>query len=70
MAGFLIVAMIVPPLPWCLLIALIVSLAAVAGARAFPGQLADRPRHTVSFALTTALGIVVQAVAARPRIFF
>ena len=31
--GFLVVAMLVPPLPWCLVIALIVSLAAVAGAR-------------------------------------
>lgn len=59
--GFLVVAMIVPPLPWCLLIALIVSLAAVAGARIPVGSWMAVLAIPVSFAVLTALGIVVQA---------
>lgn len=59
--GFLIVAMIVPPLPWCLLIALIISVAAIAGARIPAASWLTVLAIPVSFAVMTALGIVVQA---------
>lgn len=59
--GFLLVAMLVPPLPWCLGIALIVSVAAVAGARIPASSWLTVLAIPVSFALMTAAGIVVQA---------
>lgn len=59
--GFLVVAMLVPPLPWCLAIAVIVSLAAVAGARIPASSWLTVLAIPVSFALMTAIGIVVQA---------
>lgn len=59
--GFLIVAMIVPPLPWCLAIAIIVSVAAIAGARIAAESWLTVLAIPVSFAVLTAIGIVVQA---------
>lgn len=59
--GFLVVAMLVPPLPWCLVVALIVTLAAVAGARIPVSSWLTILAIPVSFALMTAVGIVVQA---------
>lgn len=59
--GFLVVAMLVPPLPWCFLIALIVTLAAIAGARIPVSSWLTVLAIPVSFALMTALGIVIQA---------
>lgn len=59
--GFLIVAMLVPPLPWCLLIAAIVSIAAIAGARIPAESWLTVLAIPVSFALMTALGIMIDA---------
>lgn len=59
--GFLAVAMLVPPLPWCLLIAAIVSAAAIAGARIPVRSWLTVLAIPVSFAVMTAIGIVIQA---------
>jgi cobalamin biosynthesis protein CbiM/cobalt ECF transporter T component CbiQ len=58
-AGFLVVAMLVPP-SWCLLIALIVSVAAIAGAQIPPRSWVAVLSIPVSFAVLTAMGILLQ----------
>jgi cobalt/nickel transport system permease protein len=58
--GFLVVALLVPPLPWCALIALIVTLAATLGARIPVSNWVGVLLVPVSFALLTAIGILVQ----------
>lgn len=59
--GFLLVAMLVPPLPWCLAIAAIVTLAATAGARIPLRSWLTVLAIPVSFAVMTAIGIAVEA---------
>jgi len=59
-AGFLVVTLIVPPMPWAIVIALIVSLAATAGARIPLQSWLTVMSIPVSFAVLTALGIAVQ----------
>jgi cobalt/nickel transport system permease protein len=63
-AGFLVVAMLVPP-SWCLLIALIVSMAAIAGAQIPPRSWIAVLSIPVSFAVLTAMGILLQFDASR-----
>jgi cobalamin biosynthesis protein CbiM/cobalt ECF transporter T component CbiQ len=58
--GLLLVALLVPPLPWCLAIALVVTLAATAGAKIPVSSWLGVLAVPVSFALLTALGILVQ----------
>jgi len=58
--GLLIVTLLVPPLPWCLIIALIVSVAAVGGARIPLSSWAGVLSIPVSFSLLTALGFLLQ----------
>ncbi len=59
--GFLLVAMLVPPWPWCLAIAAIVTLAATAGARIPVRSWLTVLAIPVSFATMTAVGIAVDA---------
>ena len=59
--GFLLVAMLVPPLPWCLAIAALVTVAATAGARIPVRSWLTVLAIPVSFAVMTALGIAVEA---------
>lgn len=59
-AGFLVVVLILPPMPWSIVVALIVSLAAVAGARIPLWSWLTVLSIPVSFAVLTALGIAVQ----------
>lgn len=59
-AGFLVVVLLVPPMPWAIVVALIVSLAATAGARIPVRSWLTVLSIPVSFALLTALGIAVQ----------
>lgn len=58
--GLLIIALLVPPYPWCIVIALLVTLAATLGAKipvwSWLGVLAV----PVSFAILTAFGILIQ----------
>ena len=58
--GFLVVALIVPPMPGAILIALIVSAAAIAGARIPLSSWLTVLSVPVSFAILTAVGIMVQ----------
>lgn len=58
--GFLLIALLIPPLPGCVVIALIVSLAAVAGARIPLASWLTVLSVPVSFAVLTALGILIQ----------
>lgn len=58
--GFLIVALLVPPMPGGILIALIVSIAAIAGARIPVASWLTVLSVPVSFAILTAVGILVQ----------
>ena len=58
--GFLLLALLLPPFPGAIVIALIVSLAAVAGARIPLGSWLAVLSIPVSFAMLTALGILVQ----------
>jgi cobalt/nickel transport system permease protein len=59
-AGFLVVALLIPPMPGTLLIALIVSAAAIAGARIPVSSWLTVLSVPVSFALLTAAGILIQ----------
>lgn len=59
-AGFLLVALIVPPMPGAIFIAVIASLAAIAGARIPATAWLTVLSIPVSFALLTAFGILVQ----------
>lgn len=58
--GFLVVAMVIPPIPGSIVIALIVSLAAIAGARIPLWSWLGVLSVPVSFAILTALGIMIQ----------
>ena len=58
--GLLLVALLVPPLPWCLAIALLVTLAATAGAKIPVSSWLGVLAVPVSFAILTAFGILVQ----------
>ncbi len=58
--GFLIVTLLVPPTPGAILIALIVSAAAIAGARIPVSSWLTVLSIPVSFAILTALGILIQ----------
>jgi cobalt/nickel transport system permease protein len=58
-AGFLLVTLLVPP-PWCILIALIVSVAAIAGAQIPARSWLAVLSVPLSFAILTALGILLQ----------
>lgn len=58
--GFLVVALIVPPVPWAIAVALIVSLAATVGARIPLSSWLTVLSIPVGFAVLTALGIAVQ----------
>ena len=58
--GFLVVALIVPPIPWAIAVALIVSLAATLGARIPVFSWLTVLSIPVGFAVLTALGIAVQ----------
>jgi cobalt ECF transporter T component CbiQ len=58
--GMLMVALLVPPFPWCVAIAVIVTLAATAGARIPVASWLGVLAVPVSFAILTALGILVQ----------
>ncbi len=58
--GLLIVALLVPPFPWCVAIAVLVTIAATAGARIPVASWMGVLSVPVSFALLTALGILVQ----------
>ncbi len=59
-AGFLVVALIIPPMPGAIFIAAIVSVAAIAGARIPATAWLTVLSIPVSFALLTAFGILVQ----------
>lgn len=67
--GFLIVAMLVPPMPGALLIVLIVSAAAIAGARIPASSWLAVLSVPVSFAILTAIGILVQFGGTHPVSF-
>jgi cobalamin biosynthesis protein CbiM/cobalt ECF transporter T component CbiQ len=67
--GFLLVAMLVPPLPWCLAIAAIVTLAATAGARIPVRSWLTVLAIPVSFAVMTAIGIAVEAGGPASHLF-
>ena len=58
--GFLIVALIVPPMPGAIFIALMVSAAAIAGARIPASSWLTVLSVPVSFAILTAVGIMIQ----------
>jgi cobalamin biosynthesis protein CbiM/cobalt ECF transporter T component CbiQ len=58
--GLLMVALLVPPFPWCVVIAVIVTLAATAGAKIPFASWIGVLSVPVSFAVLTALGILVQ----------
>ena len=58
--GFLIIALLIPPLPGAILITLIVSLAAIAGARIPILNWLTVLSIPISFAILTAMGIMVQ----------
>jgi cobalamin biosynthesis protein CbiM/cobalt ECF transporter T component CbiQ len=58
--GLLLVTFFVPPFPWCIVIALVVTLAAVAGARIPAWGWLGVLSVPVSFALLTTLGILIQ----------
>ncbi len=59
-AGFLIVALIVPPMPGAIFIVVVVSAAAIAGARIPASSWLTVLSIPVSFALMTAVGILIQ----------
>jgi cobalt/nickel transport system permease protein len=58
--GFLVVALLVPPMPGAIVIALIVSAAAIAGARIPLSSWLTVLSVPISFAILTAVGILVQ----------
>jgi len=58
--GFLVVALLIPPMPGAILITLIVSAAAIAGARIPLSSWLTVLSIPVSFAILTAVGILVQ----------
>jgi cobalt/nickel transport system permease protein len=58
--GLLLVAFFVAPFPWCIAIALIVTIAALAGARIPASSWLGVLSVPVSFAILTTLGILVQ----------
>ncbi len=58
--GFLAVALIIPPMPGAIVIAVIVSLAAIAGARIPASSWLTVLSIPVSFAILTAVGIMIQ----------
>lgn len=58
--GLLMVAMLVPPFPWCVVIAFVVTLAATAGAKIPVWSWLGVLSVPISFAFLTALGILVQ----------
>ena len=58
--GLLLVALLVPPFPWCIVIAVAVSLAAILGAKIPTLSWIGVLSVPLSFAILTALGILVQ----------
>jgi cobalamin biosynthesis protein CbiM/cobalt ECF transporter T component CbiQ len=58
--GLLMVALLVPPFPWCIVIAVVVTLAATVGAKIPVASWLGVLSVPVSFAVLTALGILVQ----------
>jgi len=58
--GLLLVAFFVPPFPWCIVIASIVALAAIGGARIPALSWLGVLSVPISFAILTTLGILVQ----------
>ena len=58
--GFLVVALLIPPMPGAIVIAMIVSAAAIAGARIPLASWLTVLSVPVSFAILTAVGILVQ----------
>lgn len=58
--GLLLVTLLVPPFPWCVVIAAVVSLAAIAGAKIPVWSWLGVLSVPVSFAILTTLGILVQ----------
>jgi cobalt/nickel transport system permease protein len=64
--GFLVVALLIPPMPGAILIALIVSAAAVAGARIPLSSWLTVLSVPVSFAILTAVGILIQIGGSAP----
>jgi cobalt/nickel transport system permease protein len=64
--GFLVVVLLIPPMPWSIVIALIVSLAAIAGARIPLWSWLAVLSVPVSFAILTALGILIQFDGSAP----
>ena len=64
--GFLAVALVIPPLPWAIAIAAIVSIAATAGARIPVRSWLTVLSVPVSLAILTALGILIQIDGSGP----
>ena len=64
--GFLVVALIIPPMPGAIVITVIVSLAAIAGARIPVSSWLTVLSVPVSFAILTAVGIMVQIGGSAP----
>jgi len=64
--GFLAVALIIPPMPGAIVIAVIVSLAAIAGARIPVASWLTVLSVPVSFAILTAVGIMIQIGGSGP----
>jgi cobalt/nickel transport system permease protein len=64
--GFLVVALLIPPMPGAILITLIVSAAAIAGARIPLSSWLTVLSVPVSFAILTAVGILVQFGGSAP----
>jgi cobalamin biosynthesis protein CbiM/cobalt ECF transporter T component CbiQ len=58
--GLLLVTFFVPPFPWCIVIALVVTLAATAGAKIPAWSWLGVLSVPVSFAILTTLGILIQ----------
>jgi cobalt/nickel transport system permease protein len=58
--GLLVVALLVPPWPWCIVVAVVVTIAATAGARIPASSWAGVLAIPVSFSLLTALGFLLQ----------
>ena len=66
--GLLLVTFFVPPFPWCVAIALVVTLAATAGARIPASSWLGVLSVPVSFAILTTIGIMIQLNSAGGRL--
>jgi cobalt/nickel transport system permease protein len=64
--GFLLVVLVIPPMPWAIAIAAIVSMAATAGARIPVRSWLTVLSVPVSLALLTAIGILIQVDGTAP----